>query len=129
MAVAHGGAVLSMLAMAYGSQPLALVGIFFYQAITGAASPGVYAIPEILGGASATGRWVGIQNSVGNLPGVVAPWLTGFIIDATGQFTLAFLVAAAMSLLGLIGWLAMLPPLTELDWQCEEQAQALAAAQ
>jgi len=129
MAVAHGGAVLSMLAMAYGSQPLALVGIFFYQAITGAASPGVYAIPEILGGANATGRWVGIQNSVGNLPGVVAPWLTGFIIDATGEFTLAFLVAAAMSLLGLIGWLAMLPPLAELDWQREEQAQALAAAQ
>ena len=129
MAVAHGGAVLSMLAMAYGSQPVALAGIFFYQAITGAASPGVYAIPEILGGANATGRWVGIQNSVGNLPGVVAPWLTGFIIDATGQFTLAFLLAAAMSLLGLIGWLAMLPPLAELDWQRAAQAQALAAAQ
>jgi MFS family permease len=122
MAVAHGGAVLSMLAMAYGSQPLALAGIFFYQAITGAASPGVYAIPEILGGANATGRWVGIQNSVGNLPGVVAPWLTGFIIDATGRFTLAFLVAAAMSLVGLIGWLAMLPPLAELDWRHEEPA-------
>jgi len=123
MAVAHGGAVLSMLAMAYGSQPLALLGIFFYQGITGAASPGVYAIPEILGGAQATGRWVGIQNSVGNLPGVVAPWLTGFIIDATGQFTLAFLVAAVVSLLGLVGWLLMLPRLAELDWE----ARALAA--
>ncbi len=123
MAIAHGGAVLSMLAMAYGSQPLALLGIFFYQGITGAASPGVYAIPEILGGAQATGRWVGIQNSVGNLPGVVAPWLTGFIIDATGQFTLAFLVAAVVSLLGLVGWLLMLPRLAELDWE----ARALAA--
>jgi len=123
MAVAHGGAVLSMLAMAYGSQPLALLGIFFYQGITGAASPGVYAIPEILGGAQATGRWVGIQNSVGNLPGVVAPWLTGFIIDATGQFTLAFLVAAVVSLLGLVGWLLMLPRLAQLDWE----ARALAA--
>jgi cyanate permease len=123
MAIAHGGAVLSMLAMAYGSQPLALLGIFFYQGITGAASPGVYAIPEILGGAQATGRWVGIQNSVGNLPGVVAPWLTGFIIDATGQFTLAFLVAAVVSLLGLVGWLLMLPRLAQLDWE----ARALAA--
>jgi len=123
MAVAHAGAVLSMLAMAYGAQPLALAGIFFYQAITGAACCGVYTIPEILGGAKATGRWVGIQNSVGNLPGVVAPCLTGFIIDATGQFTLAFLVAAVVSLLGLVGWLLMLPKLEALDWE----ARALAA--
>jgi len=133
MAVAHGGAVLSMLAMAYGAQPLALAGIFFYQAITGAACCGVYAIPEILGGAQATGRWVGIQNSLGNLPGVVAPWLTGFIIDATGQFTLAFLVAAAVSLLGLVGWLVMLPTIAEMDWEARaaaaQQARGLAAAQ
>jgi MFS family permease len=132
MAVAHGGAVLSMLAMAYGAQPLAVAGIFFYQAITGAACCGVYAIPEILGGAQATGRWVGIQNSIGNLPGVVAPWLTGFIIDATGEFTLAFLVAAAVSLVGLVGWLAMLPPLAEMDWEARAAAaqrpRSLAAA-
>ncbi len=117
MAAAHGGAVLCMLAMAFGSQSLALIAIFVYQALTGAASPGVYAIPEILGGTKATGRWVGIQNSFGNLPGVVAPWLTGFLIDLTGNFTAAFVVAAVMSLLGLVGWLGMLPKLEEIDWQ------------
>ncbi len=117
MAAAHGGAVLCMLAMAFGSQTLALVALFAYQALTGASSPGVYAIPEILGGPRATGRWVGIQNSFGNLPGVIAPWLTGFLIDLTGQFTWAFVVAALMSLLGLVGWLGMLPKLAEIDWQ------------
>ncbi len=123
MAAAHGGAVLCMLAMAFGSRPLALASIFVYQALTGASSPGVYAIPEILGGTRATGRWVGIQNSLGNLAGIVAPWLTGFLIDQTGHFTAAFLVAAVMSLLGLVGWLGMLPKLEELDWE----ARALAA--
>jgi MFS family permease len=123
MAAAHGGAVLCMLGMAFGSQPLALASIFVYQALTGASSPGVYAIPEILGGTRATGRWVGIQNSLGNLAGIAAPWLTGFLIDQTGRFTVAFLVAAAMSLLGLVGWLGMLPKLEELDWE----ARALAA--
>ena len=117
MAAAHGGAVLCMLAMAFGSQSLALVAIFVYQALCGASSPGVDAIPEILGGARATGRWVGIQNSFGNLPGVIAPWLTGFLIDLTGHFTWAFVVAAVMSLLGLVGWLAMLPKLEEIDWR------------
>ncbi len=116
MAAAHGGAVLCMLAMAYGQQPLALAGIFVFQALCGASSPGVYAIPQILGGAKATGRWVSIQNSVGNVAGIFAPALTGFIIDLTGQFTLACVLAAAMSLLGLVGWISMLPKLEQIDW-------------
>ncbi len=116
MAAAHGGAVLCMLAMAYGPQPLALAGIFVFQALCGASSPGVYAIPQILGGAKAAGRWVSIQNALGNVPGIVAPALTGVIIDLTGQFTLACVVAAAMSLLGLVGWIGMLPKLEQIDW-------------
>ncbi|MGA2710222.1 MAG: MFS transporter [Steroidobacteraceae bacterium] len=116
MAAAHGGAVLCMLAMAFGPRPLALGGIFVFQALCGASSPGVYAIPQILGGAKAAGRWVSIQNSVGNLAGIFAPALTGLIIDLTGQFTLACVLAAAMSLLGLVGWLGMLPELRQIDW-------------
>jgi cyanate permease len=71
---------------------------------------------EILAGPSASGRWVGIQNSLGNLPGIVAPWLTGYIIQSTGHYTNAFVVAAAVSLLGLIGWIWMVPKLAELTW-------------
>jgi MFS family permease len=116
MFVAHAGAVLCMLAMAFGPRPLAIASIFLYQALTGAASPGMYAIPQILGGAQATGRWVGIQNSLGNLAGVIAPAATGFIIDATGHFTAAFVLSAAVSLLGLIGWIVMLPRVAPIDW-------------
>ncbi len=116
MAAAHGGAVICMLGMALGPRPFALSCIFIFQALCGASSPGVYAIPQILAGPQATGRWVGIQNSLGNLAGVAAPALTGLIIDRTGQFTAAFVVAAAVSLLGLVGWLLMLPPLAPLRW-------------
>ncbi len=123
MAAAHIGAVLCMLSMAFGPRPLALASIFAYQILCGASSPGVYAIPQILGGAQATGRWVGIQNSVGAFAGVVAPALTGFIIDSTGHFTAAFVLASAMSLLGLIGWLAMLPKLVEIDWPARAASQ------
>ncbi len=119
MAAAHGGAVICMLTMAYGPKPLALAGIFVFQALCGASSPGVYAIPQILGGARATGRWVSIQNSVGNVAGAVSPAITGFIIDLTGQFTLACVVAAAMSLLGLVGWISMLPKLEQIDWDAQ----------
>ncbi len=117
MAAAHLGAVLCMLAMAGGPRWLALAAMFLYQALTGASSPGVYAMPQILAGPLAAGRWVGIQNSIGNFAGVVAPALTGLIVERTGHFTAAFVLAAGVSVLGLIGWLPMVPKLAELHWE------------
>ena len=117
MAVAHTGSVVCMLAMAMGSPTQALIAMFVYQALCGASSPGVYAMCQILAGPRASGRWVGIQNSLGNLPGIVAPWLTGYIVDRTGHFTVAFVVAAIMSMLGVIGWIGMVPKLAELKWK------------
>jgi MFS family permease len=125
MAIAHVGFVVCMLCMALGSRQLALGALFVYQVLCGGQSPGVYAIPQILAGARTTGRWVGIQNSVGSMAGIVAPAATGFIVYSTHRFTAAFLLAAAMSLMGLIGWLWMLPKLKELRWV---DAPALQAA-
>jgi MFS family permease len=128
MAIAHVGFVACMLCMAMGSRQLALCALFAYQVLCGAQSPGVYAIPQILAGPRTTGRWVGIQNSVGAMAGIVAPAATGFIVYGTHRFTAAFLLAAAVSLLGLIGWLWMLPQLTELRW-AEEPAPPRTAVQ
>ena len=36
------------------------------------------------------------QNGFANLAGVVAPWLTGWVVQQTGQFYWAFVVAAAI---------------------------------
>lgn len=116
MAVAQLGAIGCMLGMALGPRPIALGCIFLYQALCGAQSPAVFAIPQILAGASATGRWVGVQNSLGNLAGILAPLLTGFIVQATRQFTAAFLLAAAVSVLGFVGWVLMIPRLQPLQW-------------
>jgi MFS family permease len=125
MAVAHIGSVVCMLAMAVGSPKLALISLFVYQALCGASSPGVYAMCEILAGPRASGRWVGIQNSLGNFPGVIAPALTGYIIQSTGHYTNAFVVAAAVSLLGLVGWIWMVPKLAELKWKPAAQPSEL----
>jgi MFS family permease len=121
MAIAHVGSVICMLCMASGSLGLALTGMFVFLALSGASSPGVYAMCQILAGPRASGRWVGIQNSLGNLPGIIAPWLTGVIVQSTGHFTYAFVVAAGVSLLGLIGWIVMVPKLVELNWRFPTQ--------
>lgn len=117
MAVTHMGSVACMICMATGSQSVGIVSLFIYQALCGACSPGQYAICQILAGPRASGRWVGIHNSLGNLAGILAPWLTGIIIQRTGHFALAFLVAAAVSVLGLVGWIWMLPKLAPLRWE------------
>lgn len=123
MAAAHGGAVICMLCMALGPRPLVLASIFVYLALVGAASPGVFAVAQIVAGPQAAGRWVGIQNTIGNLAGVVAPALTGFIIQSTGHFTAAFIVAAVVSLLGLIGWVLILPAVRQLHWNTGQRGQ------
>src|SRR5207253_2956789 len=94
------GAVACMLGMALGPRPVALASIFAYQALCGVQSPGMLAISQILAGPAAAGRWVGIQNTLGNLAGIIAPALTGLIVDWTGHFTLAFVFAAAVGVLG-----------------------------
>ncbi len=117
MVVTHLGSVVCMLCMALGSRPVALAAIFGFQVLCGVQAPGVYAIPQILAGPRAAGRWVGIQNSLANFAGIIAPAATGFIIASTHRFTAAFLLAAAVSILGVIGWWWMLPKLEALRWE------------
>jgi len=126
MVLTHTGSVACMVCMGLGSPALALGAMFLFQVLCGVQSPGCYAIPQILAGPRATGRWVGIQNSIGNFAGIVAPAATGFIIDSTHQFTAAFLLSGAVGMLGVIGWVWMLPKLAELQW--EDAAVPAAAA-
>jgi MFS family permease len=119
MGATHLGAIVCMLCMALGPRPVALACIFVYQALCGLSSPGVFAISQILAGPAAAGRWVGIQNTLGNLAGIIAPALTGFVIDWTGHFTLAFVFAAAVGVLGFVGWVFMVPRIGELDWEAQ----------
>ncbi len=116
MVVAHIGSAICLLCMAFGAKPLALIGMFAYQVLCGASSPGIYAMSQVLAGPKATGRWVGIQNSVGSLAGAVSPFVTGEIIQSTGRFTNALLVAAVVMAVGVVGWTWMLPKLAELRW-------------
>ena len=47
--------------------------LFVYEIFLGLSSPAYFVIPQILGGPRAAARWVGVQNMVGNFPGLNAP--------------------------------------------------------
>ena len=116
MGATHIGFVACMVCIALAPAPWALAAIFAYQVLDGANSPGVFGIPQILAGPRAAGRWVGIQNGIGNFAGVIAPALTGFLVGQSRHFTSAFLVAAGVSCLGVAGWVFMIPRVAPLEW-------------
>lgn len=110
------GSVACMLCMAMATPPVALAAIYAYQVLCGAASPCTFAASQILAGPVAAGRWVGIQNAIANLSGIVAPVLTALVIRDTQHFAPAFIAAAVISMLGFIAWVWIIPRVAPVDW-------------
>ena len=109
-------AAASLVVCALGDRTMSVAGLFVAGIGFGFNSAGVYAIGQTLAGPGGSGTWVGFQNFLGDIAGIVAPLVTGFIVDRTGQFVLAFLVAGAVSLLGAVGWCVMIRRIEPLKW-------------
>jgi len=75
-----------------------------------------WAITQTLAGPQAAGRWTGFQNFVGNLAGVVAPALTGFVLDRTGHFYWAFAITTAVALIGTASWIFVVGRVEQVKW-------------
>jgi MFS family permease len=76
-----------------------------------------WAITQTLSGPRAAGRWTSVQNGVGNLSGIVAPWLTGAVVQRTGSFHLAFVASALVALIGACMWGIVVREVKEVSWQ------------
>ncbi|HUA90758.1 MAG TPA: MFS transporter [Steroidobacteraceae bacterium] len=116
MGFAHLGTVACMLCLALGSTPVAVASIFVLQVLSGLSSPGTFAIPQICAGPKAAARWVGTQNCIANLAGIIAPELSGFLAERTHHFTSACVVGAVVAILGLVGWVVIVPRVAPVDW-------------
>jgi sugar phosphate permease len=90
---------------------LALAGIFM-----GTSSCNIWAMTQTLAGREVVGRWTGVQNFVGNFAGIVAPMLTGFLLDRTGHFYWAFFITTAVVWLGGISWVFIVGPIEPVEW-------------
>ena len=71
---------------------------------------------QTLAGPRAAGKWIGLQNGIGGLSGVVGPLLTGVLLDATGDYRVAFLFAAAVAACGMAFWGLMIRRVEPLNW-------------
>ena len=116
MAANHVAGIACMIGMVMLPAVGSVAALFVFEIVSGCSYPGLFAIPQILAGPAATARWVGIQNAAGNVAGLIAPAITGILVDQTGLFVVAFALAAGVNVLGLIGWVLMLPKIAPIEW-------------
>ena len=76
----------------------------------------VWATSQTLAGPRLAGTWTGLQTFVGNFAGILAPAITGFIVDRTGNFLWAFVITGVVGWIGTLSWLVMVGPIRQVAW-------------
>jgi MFS family permease len=115
--------------MMVASQSLAAFAIlglaFAHDAVTigillclaGAASASLslnlYAVAQMFAGPRASGTWVGVQNAIGNLSGIIGPIITGIVVQRSG-YNSAFMLTAAVAAAGAIWWAVAIPRIRQV---------------
>jgi dipeptide/tripeptide permease len=59
-----------------------------------------------------------MQNLAGNIPGIIAPTFTGWVVKVTGSFNAAFAAATVMLLVAFVGYVIVVPRVEPIDWEC-----------
>jgi MFS family permease len=113
--LSHLGVAVGLAGCAVGSPTVVIASLFLCGVFLGLNS--IWPISQTLAGPRAAAKWVGIQNGIANTAGIIVPIVTGFIVDRTGSFDAAFIVAAVVALLGAVGWGLILGPVEPVRWQ------------
>ena len=82
----------------------------------GFAPPHIAAVPQTLAGPRLTGTWASLQAFVGSFGGIIAPTLTGLVVNRTGQFFWAFVVTALLGWIGALSWLFLVGTIRPVVW-------------
>ena len=113
------------LALAVVSGPRLCVALVILGVVGfGVSASNIWAITQTLAGQRATGRWVGFQSFFGNLSGMVAPAVTGYVVQRTGQFFWAFLIVAAVALASAASWILLVGRVEPVVWDRKLRAHA-----
>jgi MFS family permease len=101
------------LAFAHDSVTIAIL-LCLAGAATASLSLNLYAIAQMFAGPRASGTWVGVQNAIGNLSGIIGPIITGIIVQRSG-YDSAFFLTAAVALAGALWWAVGVPKIEQVN--------------
>jgi len=115
--VGAGSAGLLLLGCALASPMVSMILLLLAFAAGGMCGSNIWAITQTLAGPKMAGRWTGLQNLLGNLAGIIAPAVTGFVIDYTGHFIMAFVIMAIVAALAALSYFFVIGPVKEVAWE------------
>lgn len=83
---------------------------------TASLSMNLYSVAQMFAGPRASGTWIGIQNAVGNISGILGPIISGILIDRAG-YDSAFFLAAGIAAFGGLWWVIGIPRIAQVTNQ------------
>jgi MFS family permease len=114
MVASQSHAALAILGLAYAHSA---ASIAILLCLAGAASASLslnlYAVAQMFAGPRASGTWVGVQNAIGNLSGILGPIVTGIIVQRAG-YNSAFVLTAAIAAIGAAWWAVGIPRIAQV---------------
>lgn len=102
----------------FGGPTGSLACLFVTAAFMGINTPNQLAAGQTLAGPAAGGKWIGVQNCIGNVAGIIGPVVTGVLIDAAGgDYAAAFILAGAVVMVGAVFWGFVIRRIEPLEWR------------
>ena len=108
-------AAVAILGLAFAHSAVAIgILLCLAGAASAALSLNLYAIAQMFAGPRASGTWVGFQNAIGNLSGIVGPIVTGIVVQRAG-YNSAFVLTAAIAAIGALWWALGVPKIRQVE--------------
>jgi nitrate/nitrite transporter NarK len=95
---------LFLIPAARAHDPHMALAFFMGGGLVGLASGNMFAIIQCCAPPDELGIWTGFENTAGNIAGVLAPIVTGFLIARTGSYFPGFALAAGVLAAGILAY-------------------------
>ncbi|HET7657577.1 MAG TPA: MFS transporter [Bacillales bacterium] len=107
---------LSVIGAAFTNNPnVAIIWITIALGGLAFSAPIGWSIPSLIAPKGTVGTVGSIMNFVNNIMGIAAPIVTGYIVQGSGSFAIAFLVAGIVLLIGILSYVFMLGKIEQIQ--------------
>jgi MFS family permease len=87
----------------------ASIALLLAASLAGIGCGSLISFPKFFGPKEDVALWVGIMNTAGNLAGVLAPLVTGVVVQKTGSYVPAFLTVSLVLVVGIVAYTWIVP--------------------